>query len=370
MTASTTSRYLAYLPAIFQERTAEGEEPYLGQFLLPFEQVLTTFETLLAEIDRNFAPAMAPAEDFLPWLSTWIALVLDEEWPEDRRRHLLSEAVELYRWRGTVRGLKRYLEIYTGLKPENIEIHQARWPAGMQIGIASRIGARPSARLTRENPCPAGVSVLPHDDYVVDTTAPTDLPPGIKSAQKGPVEGQAVQLHYQADKVEQIKIDREKVMLWYRQENPEDPTGPPVVCQAQHKRPKDGAPGSAQPNISRHNQRLDYCYRRAESTSTDPKTTWGGTFLIDQVEAPYRFVVEVRGSPAQLDDFIARQPTNGNDKEAKRAKQRAKLLAILNLEKPAHTEFYLKFTATAPEKRRAWMQIEVHSSIGLDTTIG
>ena len=86
-----------------------------------------------------------PRQDFLPWLATWIALVLDEEWDEDKRRRLLGEAMELYQWRGTVYGMKRYLEIYTGLGPDDIDIRESRRPAGMQIGVASRIGFKTGA---------------------------------------------------------------------------------------------------------------------------------------------------------------------------------------------------------------------------------
>ena len=127
MSEQPRSNYLQYLPAIYHE------DPFVGQFLLPFEQVLTGFQLLLSQIDSYFAPAHTDP-DFLPWLATWVALVLDEEWDEAKRRQLIAEAVQLYRWRGTVKGLKRYLEIYTGLVPD---IRECCWPGGMQIGVAS-----------------------------------------------------------------------------------------------------------------------------------------------------------------------------------------------------------------------------------------
>ena len=130
MTEQTRSQYLDYLPGIYHQHS------FLGQFLLPFEEVLTGFEDLLSTIDRYFSPALTDA-DFLPWLSTWVALVLDEEWDEAKRRSLIAQAVELYRWRGTVYGLKSYLKLYTGLEPE---IREWSWPGGMQIGVASQIG--------------------------------------------------------------------------------------------------------------------------------------------------------------------------------------------------------------------------------------
>ena len=62
MSDQKKSRYLQYLPAIFQE------DPFLGKFLSPFEEMLTGFGDLLSDIDDYFAPALTDP-DFLPWLA-------------------------------------------------------------------------------------------------------------------------------------------------------------------------------------------------------------------------------------------------------------------------------------------------------------
>jgi phage tail-like protein len=117
------SIYLQYLPAIYQE------DEFLGRFLMIFEDVLSPVERILENIHFYFDPMMAP-EGFLPWLASWIDLVLDENWPIDnekrrefikRQRELIKAGVELYRWRGTKRGLREYLRIYTGVESEIIE---------------------------------------------------------------------------------------------------------------------------------------------------------------------------------------------------------------------------------------------------------
>jgi phage tail P2-like protein len=54
---------------------------------------------------------------FLPWLASWLGLSLNERWPEARRRRLLAQAMELYRWRGTHYGLVRMIEVCTGITP-------------------------------------------------------------------------------------------------------------------------------------------------------------------------------------------------------------------------------------------------------------
>jgi hypothetical protein len=73
--------------------------------------------------------------DFLPWLAGWLDLVLDENWPLERRRELVCEAVTLYKWRGTKRGLSLYLEIYTGVKPVITDTAE-----GFVLGKTTRLG--------------------------------------------------------------------------------------------------------------------------------------------------------------------------------------------------------------------------------------
>lgn len=345
MAQSTQSKYLQYLPAIFQRKLGsdEGAGPFLGRFLIPFEDVFAAFEEVLATVDQKFSPALAPAADFLPWLATWLALVLDEEWDEDKRRRLLAEAMQLYQWRGTVHGMKRYLEIYTGLEPEDIDIRESRWPAGMQIGVTSRIGFRvdasthttlpgstilfhrhphpeqPHPNVARHNelvdwivPPTGEVEALAHDDYRVTTIMPSDLPPSTDPLTVPTAE--PFQIVYRADTVESIKLEDEGVRLRYRPRQPD----------------------------------------------TYPSDTYvGGTFLIEEVAQAYSFIVNIRG----LD-----LPHNPQE-EQEFAKPLGKIRLILDAEKPAHTQYFLRFAPATDKREPRWMQIGVRSSIGLDTTI-
>ena len=108
------SRLRQYLPSIYQE------SDFVGRFLRVFEDQLNPVEKVLENIWSYFDPRMAPPS-FLPWLASWIDLVLDENWPEARRRELIHSGTELYRWRGTRRGLLSYLRIYAGVEPEITE---------------------------------------------------------------------------------------------------------------------------------------------------------------------------------------------------------------------------------------------------------
>ena len=95
------------MPAVYQEdffttRFTEG----LDECLAP---VISTLDCLAAYVDPYLTPS-----DFLDWLASWVAMVLDETWAEDRRRATLAHAVELYRMRGTRAGLRAEVRIFTG----------------------------------------------------------------------------------------------------------------------------------------------------------------------------------------------------------------------------------------------------------------
>jgi phage tail-like protein len=120
------------LPA---EYRSGDEALFLYRMLSLFGDVLAGVEDSVDGIHDRLSPERAPPE-FLPWLSSWVALVLDETWPVEKRRQLIREALELYRWRGTIRGLRSFVEIYTGLTPEIVEQFKACW----QVGVRSTVG--------------------------------------------------------------------------------------------------------------------------------------------------------------------------------------------------------------------------------------
>ena len=120
------------LPA---EYRAGDEAGFLRRMLSLFGDELAALEDKVDGIRDRLSPERAPGE-FLPWLSSWVALVLDETWPVEKRRRLIREALELYRWRGTIRGLRSFVEIYAGLTPEIVE----QWGACWQVGVRSTVG--------------------------------------------------------------------------------------------------------------------------------------------------------------------------------------------------------------------------------------
>jgi phage tail-like protein len=102
------SLYLTFLPALYRE------VDFIGRFLKIFEQA---FEPLFQSLEVMWAhldPLTAP-EALLPFLSHWVGWQHDPLWDVKQQRRLIRQAVELYRWRGTRKGLRLYLHWFTGL---------------------------------------------------------------------------------------------------------------------------------------------------------------------------------------------------------------------------------------------------------------
>ena len=105
------SMYIESLPVIY------ADSDFLARFLLLFQNVWEPLEQRQDHIEMYFDPRTSPAS-FLPWLASWLDLSFNQHWPETRRRRLLAEAIDLYRWRGTRYGLVRMIEVCTNITPE------------------------------------------------------------------------------------------------------------------------------------------------------------------------------------------------------------------------------------------------------------
>jgi phage tail-like protein len=112
----------ALLPDVFQRAAQPGTPLFallevMATLHRPSEETLTT-------LDRYFDPYRTP-ERFIPYLAGWLdlqrlILARGEEslvFPPGtgRLRELIVAAAHLSRWRGTGRGLLRFLEVATGL---------------------------------------------------------------------------------------------------------------------------------------------------------------------------------------------------------------------------------------------------------------
>lgn len=102
------SLYPIFLPIIYRE------VDFIGRFLKIFEQA---FEPIVQSLDVMWAhldPLTAP-EALLPFLAHWVGWQHEPMWEVKQQRRVIRRAVELYRWRGTRKGLRLYLHWFTGL---------------------------------------------------------------------------------------------------------------------------------------------------------------------------------------------------------------------------------------------------------------
>jgi phage tail-like protein len=97
-----------YLPAAYSDDPVSAS--FLDRFLANPEGIATAIEDRVASFEAVLDPRSAPAEQ-LGWLAGWLGATLDPAWDEGRRRLFVARAVELFRQRGTARGLELALRL-------------------------------------------------------------------------------------------------------------------------------------------------------------------------------------------------------------------------------------------------------------------
>lgn len=118
--------YLDYLPGIYQEDSVSRglldsvSKGLLERFLAIFESIFYEIDFTIDHISRYFDTSGAP-DEFLSWLGSWLDVPMDEDWPEDKKRLFIRNAISLYKKRGTRECLEESIELFTGKKPFVVE---------------------------------------------------------------------------------------------------------------------------------------------------------------------------------------------------------------------------------------------------------
>jgi hypothetical protein len=235
--------------------------------------------------------------------------------------------------------LQDYLQIYTERVPQ---IRECRWPGGMQIGVASRIGGPPPAGADDDTP------LIPSDGYPARLRCMTRSEPltyhdyyevyllGTEAHAPGRV-------YHRTEQVTRVEVDDTTVVIETR-------SSPELI---------EYEPAT----ITRRDGLIDDLYTLTaevtmeEGTELIEREYGGDGFLIDEEEHPYRFVVDVRAPREDVEQGTVKLD---------------KVRDIVDLEKPAHTMYYLKLTPVVREVVLHPMQVGVRSrsTIGVSTTIG
>ncbi|MFG2794559.1 phage tail protein [Streptomyces sp. NPDC048419] len=135
----------ALLPSVYQEdQFAMALTSALDDILAP---IICSLDCLEAYID----PLLAPL-DFLEWLASWVGITVDPNWPTDRARISVAQAVELFQVRGTVQGLRAYAEVLTGGDVEVADNGGASWSLAPGGNLPGEDTPRLAVRVTVDDP--------------------------------------------------------------------------------------------------------------------------------------------------------------------------------------------------------------------------
>jgi len=105
-----------YLPAIYRQDLMSAS--FLDRFLANIEGLFTSLEDRIANAQILFDTRTTPAE-FLDWLGAWIGAFMDPAWDDNRKRLFIDNAILLFRWRGTPLGLWAMIKLTISECPDS-----------------------------------------------------------------------------------------------------------------------------------------------------------------------------------------------------------------------------------------------------------
>lgn len=153
------------LPAFMQE------DSFTVRLTEGFDAVLAPVLSVLDCLDAYVDPLLAPP-DFVTWLAEWVGAALDDHSDDAQRRWSVLTAAEMHRARGTVDGLRAYLEMATGGEVEVVEQGGTKWSLRPTDAESPTPGGL-LIKVTVDDPAAVRIPVL---EEFVDAVKPAHLP--------------------------------------------------------------------------------------------------------------------------------------------------------------------------------------------------
>lgn len=105
---------LEHLPAVYREDP--NAEDFTERFLSLFDASIADMDRVIERYPALLDPSGVP-EQLLPWLGGFFDIGFEPTWNADKRRNILKNAPELYRRRGTIKGLRLAISLAFGVTP-------------------------------------------------------------------------------------------------------------------------------------------------------------------------------------------------------------------------------------------------------------
>lgn len=118
-----------YLPAVYGEQARSAD--LLDRYLANPEGLLTALEARIADVQTLLDHRTTP-EDYLDWLAGWVGAALHADWEPHRKRVFLERANDLFRTRGTIRGLVAAVRLAVDADP-GCAFDEVTGPFGVRV---------------------------------------------------------------------------------------------------------------------------------------------------------------------------------------------------------------------------------------------
>jgi phage tail-like protein len=327
-----------YLPAVYREDPESAS--FLDRYLANIEGFFTNVEGAVAAVQVLFDPDAAPGEG-LEWLASWFDAALDPAWDDATRRLYIRHATDLFRRRGTTRGIE--LALHLGLegrlceselleapppgahRPRVVEAYRSRQTPGVVWGDPTDLGG-PRVR-AGERWTPERGAVALDEAYHAYLRAARVTPAASERFTATRPSGSRGRLW------ERFALDT----LGFVPQVP-DPEGP--LTRAWHgflsrRYPNAGALNAAYGLVG------DDAVESLQDVPLPDNRPADGAALTDWFQF-FSVVVPMRGRAHRFTVLLP-VPPGGNGPEADPAELRRRAERIVEIQKPAHTTFEVRF---------------------------